>query len=49
MPVPDASLKIERVVWVDFRFDGTEISALALIREVSSGVRKLVDIAAKWV
>ncbi len=38
MPVPHPSQQVKRIVWVDFRFDGIDVSALALLKKVVSGI-----------
>jgi len=42
MPVPDPSLKVERITWVDFHFADIGISALALMRASTNGIAKIV-------
>ena len=42
MPVPDPSLKVERITWVDFHFAGIGVSALALMRASTSGIVAIV-------
>jgi hypothetical protein len=41
LPVPHPSIKVERVTWVDFRFDGTTTSALGLLRATVPGIEKI--------
>lgn len=38
MPVPHPSQKVERIIWVDFRFAGMDISALQLLKQALSGI-----------
>jgi hypothetical protein len=49
MPVPDPSLKVERIIWVDFRFDGENVSALGLLKQALAGIRKIASDIEKWV
>jgi len=42
MPVPDPSLKVERITWVDFQFAGIGVSALSLMRASTSGIATIV-------
>ncbi len=44
MPVPDPSQEVKRVIWVDFRFEELDISAIGLLRSAVTGIS---DIAAK--
>lgn len=39
LPVPDPSIKVERITWVDFQFAGIGVSALALLKASVAGVR----------
>ena len=48
MPVPHPSQKVERIVWVDFRFQGQNVSALGLLKEAFSGVGKIAQSVQKW-
>ena len=48
MPIPHPSQKIERITWVDFKFDGINESALTLLRESVSGVSKIAANAYQW-
>jgi len=41
MPVPHPSQKVERIIWVDFRFAGEDVSALGLLKQAHAGVRKI--------
>jgi hypothetical protein len=38
VPVPDPRLKVTKMIWVDFHFDGIGGSAIGLLRESFSGV-----------
>ncbi len=49
MPVPHPSQTVERVVWVDFRFADLKVSALALLKAATDGVRAIADDLSKWV
>ncbi|MCX6072401.1 MAG: hypothetical protein NTU91_16355 [Chloroflexi bacterium] len=42
MPVPHPSLKVERITWVDFQFDGVGVSALGLLKAAASGIKGIV-------
>ena len=48
MPVPHPSQKVERIIWVDFRFQGENVSALGLLKEVLAGVRKITMEIQEW-
>ena len=41
LPVPDPSVTVQRVNWVDFRFSGVEVSALGLLKNGLSGVHRI--------
>lgn len=43
LPVPHSSQKVERITWVDFRFDGINISALSLLKEALDGTVSISD------
>ncbi len=49
MPVPHPSQTVERLIWVDFVFDGANISALTLLKQAVNGVKRIVADAEKWV
>ena len=48
MPLPDPSLRVERIIWVDFRFEGENVSALGLLREAVTGVRAISKEIQQW-
>jgi hypothetical protein len=48
MPVPHPTQTVERIIWVDFRFDGENISALGLLKQALAGVRKIVEETQQW-
>lgn len=41
LPVPDPSVKVERIVWVDFHFAGIGVSALGLLRRALAGIERI--------
>jgi len=41
LPVPDPSIKVERIMWVDFHFAGVGVSALKLLKVSFSGIRNI--------
>jgi hypothetical protein len=49
MPVPHPSQKVERIIWVDFRFAGENVSALGLLKQALAGVRKIAKDMEKWI
>ena len=49
MPLPHPSQRVEKVVWVDFRFRGIEVSALALLRSSLSGIERIASEARKLI
>jgi hypothetical protein len=48
MPVPHPSQKVERIIWVDFRFDGENVSALGLLKQALAGVKKISNEVEQW-
>lgn len=48
LPVPHPSQRVERVVWVDFLFEGLNASALGLARQALIGVKKIAGDIDKW-
>ena len=49
LPVPHPSQKVERIIWVDFKFSSIDVSALGLIKEAVSGVKSIASGASKWI
>lgn len=49
LPVPHPSQRVERIVWVDVRFNGEDVSALGLLRQAIEGVKKIANDVKKWV
>ena len=41
LPVPHPSIKVERVIWVDFQFAGIGVSALGLLKNALSGIQNI--------
>lgn len=41
LPVPDPSIKVERITWIDFQFAGTGTSALGLLKRTLTGVHEI--------
>lgn len=48
MPVPHPSQTVERIIWVDFQFQGENVSALGLLQQALTGVRKISGDIQKW-
>ena len=48
MPVPHPSQTVELVTWVDFRFDGINVSALALLKNSLEGISGIAQCVRKW-
>jgi len=42
MPVPHPSQTVERIIWVDFRFKGIDVSAIELLSSSVTGVKKII-------
>ena len=41
LPVPHPSIKVEKIIWVDFQFDGIEVSALGLLEKTLDGIQNI--------
>jgi len=48
MPIPHPSQKVERIIWVDFHFEGIPGSALVLLRSALNGVEEITSKAKMW-
>jgi hypothetical protein len=48
MPIPFPTQKVTRTLWVDFRFAGADVSALALLKDSLEGISKIVNTTRKW-
>jgi hypothetical protein len=48
MPVPHSSQTVERVIWVDFIFDGINESALGLLKQSLNGIVAIASEVCKW-
>ena len=48
MPVPHSSQKVERIIWVDFRFEGEDVSALDLLKQALTGIRRIAKGIGQW-
>jgi len=43
MPVPNETTTTQVTIWVDFKFDGINVSAHGLLRQTLSGIENIVD------
>ena len=41
LPVPHPSIKVEKIIWVDFQFNGIEVSALGLLEKTLAGIQNI--------
>lgn len=41
LPVPDPSIRVERITWVDFRLAGIDVSALFLLKASEGGIGEI--------
>lgn len=48
LPVPHPSQNVERIVWVDFRFQGENVSALGLLRQARDGIKEIATEIRQW-
>jgi hypothetical protein len=48
MPIPHPSQTVEVVTWVDFQFDGINVSALSLLKSSFEGISEIVQCVRKW-
>ena len=49
MPNPHPSQTVERITWVDFRFDGINESALMLLKQSVDGIDSIVKDIFDWI
>jgi len=49
MPIIHRSQKVEKITWVDFRFEGIDESAIALMEQSLLGVKAIVASVNQWV
>ena len=49
MPTPHPSQKVDKVTWVDFRFDGIDESAITLMEQSLLGIKTIVTSVDQWV
>lgn len=40
-PIPDPSIKVEHIIWIDFQFEDINVSALKLLKESLDGIRAI--------
>jgi len=48
MPVPHPSQTVEVLTWVDFRFGGINVSALALLKNYLEGISEIAQCVRNW-
>jgi hypothetical protein len=48
MPIPHPSQKVEIITWVDFKFQGINVSALWLLKESNAGIDNIATTIKKW-
>ena len=48
MPVPHRSQTVHRIIWIDFNFEGENVSALRLLQHALTGVRAISVEVEKW-
>jgi len=48
MPERHPSQTVEQIIWVDFHFEGENISALGLMNKAYQGISRIVDDVGKW-
>lgn len=41
LPIPHPSIEVKRIIWVDFRFEGIDKSALVLLKEAADGINQI--------
>lgn len=41
LPVPHPEIKVEKIIWVDFKFDGINVSALGLLEKTLVGIKSI--------
>ena len=48
LPIPRPGQVVERIVWVDFTFEGTQISVQRLLDSAQNGIAKIAAEARRW-
>lgn len=48
MPVPDPSQKVQRIIWVDFRFADLNVSVVELLKEAVAGIKGIAIATDVW-
>ena len=48
MPIPHPSQKVEKVIWVDFKFEGEDVSALGLLKDALEKVKSIAVSIERW-
>ncbi len=48
LPIPHPSQTVEKIVWVDFKFSGINVSAIQLLEETLNGIKSIVSQIYKW-
>ena len=43
LPVPHPSLEVKRIIWIDFKFEGINRSALGLLKQSVDGIGQIAD------
>lgn len=43
MPIPSPTQTITKTIWVDFKFDGIDISVLGLLQDALKGIKSIVE------
>ncbi|MCX6811808.1 MAG: hypothetical protein NT039_03900, partial [Candidatus Berkelbacteria bacterium] len=49
MPVPSSTQKVEIVTWIDFKFEGIDVSASWLLRESLKRVKRIYKKCGEWI
>lgn len=48
LPVPNPGQKVERIIWVDFQFEGTQISVQRLLSNARKGIEDICSKVQTW-
>lgn len=48
MPIPHPSQKVEIITWIDFKFQGINVSALWLLKESYAGIDNIATTIQEW-
>jgi hypothetical protein len=48
LPVANSGIRVDQITWVDFRFEGIDVSALVLLKSSEGGIQQIARTISKW-